>query len=108
MAKADASFSNAVDRWSLQLRSDCVDFLTMLESRSRKSPAGRSSAASGKLALACPDEGVRAYVDSNWASSKSNDESTEDGCPYVSLAGKIRPTAYLGGISPPATKQPAQ
>jgi nifR3 family TIM-barrel protein len=40
-------------------------------------PERRSSAASGELALACPDECVRAYVTSDVASGKPYDEPTE-------------------------------
>jgi tRNA-dihydrouridine synthase B len=40
-------------------------------------PAERSSAAPVELPLACPDEGVRAYVNSDGAGSKMYDEPTE-------------------------------
>jgi len=40
-------------------------------------PEGRISAASGELALACPDECVRGYVTSDGASGKPYDEATE-------------------------------
>jgi tRNA-dihydrouridine synthase B len=40
-------------------------------------PAGRSSAASGELALACPDECVRGYVTPDGAGGKLYDEPTE-------------------------------
>jgi len=40
-------------------------------------PERRSSAASGELALACPDECVRRYVTSDGASGKPYDEPTE-------------------------------